>query len=76
MSKKTKKLDPTLAETIRKKIVESELSQYRISKESGVSAGVINRFVSGERSISLDNADKLCKVLGLHLTNKDDTKDE
>jgi plasmid maintenance system antidote protein VapI len=76
MSKKTKKLDPTLAETIRKKIVESELSQYRIAKESGVSAGVINRFVSGERSISLDNADKLCKVLGLHLTNKDNTKDE
>lgn len=69
MSKKKTKLDPTLAETIRKKIQVSELSQYKIAKESGVDSGTLSRFVSGERSISIETADKLCRVLGLKLVD-------
>jgi hypothetical protein len=49
MSKKTKKLDPTLAETIRKKIQVSQDSQYKIAKDSGVDSGTLSRFVESDR---------------------------
>lgn len=71
--KKTTTLDQTLPETLRQAIVSSELSQYRIAKESGVSAGVLSRFVNGERDLKLDTADKICKVLGFSLTKNDET---
>ena len=74
MSKKPKKLDPTLAETIRTKIKVSDLSQYKIAKDSGVDSGTLSRFVSGERSISIETADKLCKVIGLKLVDDDPRK--
>ena len=71
--KKTKALDQTLSETLRQAIVNSELSQYRIAKESGVGAGILSRFVNGERELKLDTADKICKVLGLSLTKNEET---
>jgi len=40
---------------------------YRIAKESGVSQPIIYRFVSGERDIRLETADKLAAALGLRL---------
>jgi transcriptional regulator with XRE-family HTH domain len=69
--KKTKTLDQTLSETLKQAIVSSELSQYRIAKESGVSAGVLSRFVNGERDLKLETADKLCKILGFTLSKKE-----
>jgi plasmid maintenance system antidote protein VapI len=69
MSKKSKKLDPTLAETILAKIKDSGMSQYRLAQESGVSTPVISRFVSGQRTLTLETADKLCRVLGLKLVD-------
>ena len=49
----------------------TDLSQYQIAKESGVSAGIISRFVHGQRFISLETAEKLCTALGLELTEKE-----
>ena len=40
---------------------------YRLAKESGVSQPIIYRFVSGERDIRLETADKLAAALGLRL---------
>jgi hypothetical protein len=40
---------------------------YAISQESGVSAPIIQRFLSGERGITLDTAGKLAAYLGLSL---------
>lgn len=71
--KKTKTLDQTLSETLKQAIVSSELSRYRIAKESGVGAGILSRFVNGERELKLDTADKICKVLGLSLTKNEET---
>jgi len=76
MRKKKAKIDPTLAEVIRNKIANSELSQYRLAIDSGVSSGVINRFVSGERTVSLENADKLCKALGLKLVDIENIEEQ
>ncbi len=52
---------------LRKAIVESETSQYRIAKETGISPPVLSRFVRGERDISLRTAEIICNFLDLHL---------
>jgi DNA-binding phage protein len=44
-----------------------ERSQYRLAKDAGLAVAVLQRFVSGERSITLGTASKLCKALGLEL---------
>ena len=68
MSKKTsKKINPTLSETIRNKILSCGLSQYKIAQETGIDSGVLSRFVTRERSIKMETAEKLCKALGLEL---------
>jgi hypothetical protein len=40
---------------------------YAIAQESGVSAPIIQRFLSGQRGITLDTAGKLATYLGLSL---------
>ena len=60
----------TFPELLRETIQQSEKSRYAIAKETGVSAGVLSRFVSGERSITIDTADKLCHALGLTVKTK------
>lgn len=47
MSKRKKRL--TLAERLRKAIVDSGKSHYRIWKDTGVTQPVVTRFVIGER---------------------------
>lgn len=60
--------DRSLTEVLRYEITNSERSRYALAKESGVSESQISRFMSGERSLSLDAADKLAAVLGLSLS--------
>ena len=40
---------------------------YRLSLDSGVSQGVLGRFLRGNRDVTLETADKICKALGLSL---------
>jgi plasmid maintenance system antidote protein VapI len=68
VSKKKTKIEPTVSEALRKAIVDSEHSQYKLAQLTGVDSGTLSRFVNGQRSIALDTADKLCKALGLQLT--------
>ena len=42
-------------------------TEYRVAKESGVAQPILNRFLRGERGISLETAAKVCQYLGLHL---------
>ena len=57
----------SLVDQLRQAIVDSGLTQYRIAKDTGVPQPVVNRFVSGERGITLETAGKLCKYLRLRL---------
>lgn len=57
----------TLTDQLRKAIKKSGLTQYRIAKDTGVPQPVVNRFVNGERGITLETADKLCRYLHLRL---------
>ncbi len=46
------------------------MPEYAIAKGSGVSQSVVNRFIKGERGISLDTAARLCAYLGMDLTSR------
>jgi transcriptional regulator with XRE-family HTH domain len=57
----------TLPEKLRAAIRESGKTIYRVAVESGVAHPVILRFMSGERDIRLETAEKLAASLGLAL---------
>ena len=58
---------PNIVDELREAILNSGQTEYRVAKESGVAQPIVNRFLRGERGISLKTAAKLCKYLGLHL---------
>ena len=58
---------PTIADTLRQAIKRSGKTRYRVAKDAGLHPSVILRFVSGERSLTLDTADGVVKALGLEL---------
>ena len=60
----------TIVDQLRKAITNSKETEYAISKGSGVSQSVVNRFVHGERSINLETAAKLCAYLKLDLKRR------
>jgi len=66
MSKKS----TDLADQIRREIKRQRISGYRLAKESGVSQGVVCRFMNGKRDIGLSTASKLVKTLRLELVTK------
>jgi len=70
MATPNRRLHPSsrsLVDELRQATVNSSQTEYRVAKESGVPQPVLNRFLRGERGISLETAAKLCKYLGLHL---------
>jgi plasmid maintenance system antidote protein VapI len=52
---------------LRRAIINSELTRYRLSQITGVPESVLCTFVSGKRSITMTTAAKLAKALGLEL---------
>ncbi|MBI2480570.1 MAG: helix-turn-helix transcriptional regulator [Planctomycetia bacterium] len=57
-----------IVETLKQAIIKSKMSRYELAHKSGVSEGVLSRFVNGERGITLETAGKIAKVLKLQLT--------
>jgi len=68
------KSKPTITEVLRAAIEKSGLTRYRIAKETGIPESNLRRFVQGEMSVRLDNADRLAAYLGLRLTPDPDAK--
>ena len=65
----------TVSEQLRKAVVASGQTHYRIGKETRVSTRILDRFVSGERpTLRSDTLDRLCKYLGLELQPKKQTE--
>ena len=62
------KSKPTITEVLRAAIEKSGLTRYRIAKETGIPESNLRRFVQGEMSVRLDNADRLAAYFGLRLT--------
>ena len=65
-----------LAEPLRQAIVASGLPLLTLEQQTGVLRANIMRFVRGETSMRLDNADKLAAYLGLSLQPTQRTKQD
>ena len=59
--------DASLARQLEAAIAATGQSLYSISQATGVAAPVLQRFVNGERGITLETAGKLASYLGLAL---------
>ena len=70
-SKRSVHAPATLSDAIREAVCEKKLTAYTLGKQAGVSAGVIQRFLAGERSLTLTTADKLVRALNLELCERE-----
>lgn len=59
-------MDPAL-EQIRRAILDSGLTRYALWQRSGVEQSALSRFLSGERTLSLEAVEKLAEALGLEI---------
>ena len=66
MARKRKKR-PTVSDQIRQAILDTGLTNYRISKSTGVDQSTLSRFMSGGRDISTQTVDILGKFLDLEV---------
>jgi transcriptional regulator with XRE-family HTH domain len=57
----------SIVDQLQRAIRASGQTEYAIAKGSGVSQSIVNRFVSGQRGISLETAAKLAAYLKLDL---------
>ena len=60
----------SLSDSLKLLIEQSGYSNYQLSHLTGVSQSVLNRFVSGERDITLGTASKIAVVIGAELKTK------
>ncbi|HKI36281.1 MAG TPA: helix-turn-helix transcriptional regulator [Gemmataceae bacterium] len=63
-------MQANLAEALREAIRASGKSAGQLAASSGVDKGIITRFLRGERSITVETADKLIAALGCAVTIK------
>jgi hypothetical protein len=56
-----------LSDQLRRLILTGEKSRYRISKETGIDAGTLCRFVKGQAGLSIPVLDKVAECLGLRI---------
>jgi transcriptional regulator with XRE-family HTH domain len=61
---------PTMTEVLKAAIEQSEVSRYRIARDTGILETSLSRFMRGETSLRLDKADVLADYLGLELVRK------
>jgi len=60
----------SLSGALKKAIRESGMTLYEIAKKARVSRIILSRFLSGERDIRMETADKLGDALGLRLVER------
>ena len=58
-------METPFSEQLRRAILDSELSRYAMSKQTGIDQAVLARFVKGTRGLSVESIDKLMHLLGL-----------
>ena len=61
----------TLSEVLLRIIRERGITSYALAKKSGVHATALQRFVNGERGLTLESAEKIVAVLDLILTERE-----
>ena len=61
---------PPIATVLRRTIVKSGMTYLALERETGVARASIMRFVTGERTLRLDMADRLVAFFGLELVER------
>ena len=56
-----------IGDAIRQAVKQDTRSPCAIASAAGVDRGVLSRYLRGERDVTTETADKLCRVLGLEL---------
>jgi len=56
-----------IEDQLRRAIVESPITQYKLAQVSGIDKGILSRFIRGERTITLTTAARLAEALDLEL---------
>ena len=59
-----------LSDQLRRIVEDSEVTRYRLSKETGITQSTLSRFVSGERGLSIDAMDALGEFFELNLVSQ------
>jgi hypothetical protein len=68
MGKPSRKSSPqAVSEIVRRAVLGSGETLYRVSKDSGVTYSALHSFITGKQMLSLKGFDKLCAYLGLVL---------
>jgi hypothetical protein len=67
MHQQRRKPRKLLSQQLRELIEDGQLSRYRISKETGIDASQLCRFVKGKGDMSLTTVDKIGELLRLRL---------
>jgi transcriptional regulator with XRE-family HTH domain len=62
-----KKVPASLSEQLRALIAAAGPSAYELARDAGVDRSVLSRFLAGQRTITLETADRLAAVLKLRL---------
>ena len=58
-----------VSEQLRKAMERSGMTRYEIAKQAGIEQSSLSRFFSGDRGLSQDAIDAICKLLGLRLVS-------
>ena len=58
---------PPISDQLRKAILASDKSCYRIHKETGIAPSVLSRFLNHQHGLSMASVDKLCECIGAQL---------
>ena len=74
ISSMVKKRPPKLSDEIRRAIETCGKTRYQISRESGVDAATLCRFVQGKHGLLLDTLDRIAECIGLHVVIRDDPR--
>jgi len=56
-----------LSDQVRKAIKGCGLTRYAIAKESGVSEGMLSRFMAGQTDMTLRTLDRIARLIGVTL---------
>jgi len=56
-----------ILDDLRRAIVESDKTRYRIAQETGVDESALCRLMTGERGVRLDALEKIAECLGMEI---------
>jgi plasmid maintenance system antidote protein VapI len=69
------KAQPSLADQLRTVMKKSRMTTNAVAVAAGIPQPVLHRFVTGERDLTLETADKLARYFKLRLRPNDGKKD-